>query len=122
MAREVTSRTTTDHDEIRAWVEERGGTPAHVKRTGKEGDVGILRIDFPGYTGKDTLEAISWDEFFEKFDEQKLAFIYQDVTASGEPSFFNKLVSRKSAGDRSSAGSGGPGGQKPQKQQHQQRR
>lgn len=122
MAREVTSRTTTDHDEIRAWVEERGGSPAHVRRTGKEGDVGLLRVDFPGYAGKDTLEAISWEEFFQKFDQHKLAFVCQDVTASGEPSFFNKLISRQVAGDRGSAPAKQGSAQKQARGQQQQRR
>ena len=30
----------------------------------------MLRLDFPGYTGEDKLEEISWDEFFEKFEER----------------------------------------------------
>jgi hypothetical protein len=38
------------HEEIRHWAEERGERPAMVKRTGKDGNVGIIRIDFPGYS------------------------------------------------------------------------
>jgi hypothetical protein len=41
------SRTTTDHDEIRKWVEAHDGSPAAVGGTGN-GDLGVLRIDFPG--------------------------------------------------------------------------
>src|ERR1051326_273129 len=63
------SKSTTDHDEIRKWAESRNGHPATVKRTAKGGGAGILRIDFPGYSGEDTLQEISWDEFFDKFDE-----------------------------------------------------
>ncbi len=96
MAR-TTGKNTTDHDEIRRWAEERGGTPAHVRRTGSDEDVGILRIDFPGYTDGDTLEEISWDDWFEKFDERGLALVYQEKTAGGQKSNFNKLVSRESA-------------------------
>jgi hypothetical protein len=88
------TRTTTDHDEIRRWVEEHGGRPARVKGTGDDGDPGILRIDFPGGTGEDQLEHISWDEWFQKFDEQNLAFVYQDRKADGEDSTFFKLVKR----------------------------
>lgn len=89
---------TTDHDEIRRWVEERGGHPAHVKRrTRGQSDVGILRIDFPGYSGARTLEAISWDEFFKAFDENGLAFLHADKTAGGKVSRFNKLVARETA-------------------------
>jgi len=92
-----TSKTTIDHDEIKDWVEERGGFPAHVKRTGDEQDPGILRIDFPGFSGEGTLERIEWDEWFEAFDANGLAFLYQDETTSGQESRFNKLVSRETA-------------------------
>lgn len=88
------ANTTTDHGEIRRWVEARGGCPARVKRTGKDGDPGILRVDFPGFSGQQSLEAISWDEFFDWFDKNQLAFIYQDRTSGGKQSRFNKLVSR----------------------------
>jgi hypothetical protein len=90
---ESSSHTTTDHDEIRNWVEERGGKPSTVKSTSDNG-VGLLRIDFPGYSGEESLEHISWDDFFTKFDESNLAFLYQDETASGKQSRFNKFVSR----------------------------
>jgi hypothetical protein len=91
------SKTTRDHEEIRRWVETRGGKPAHVKRTGSRDDIGILRIDFPGYTGEGTLEPIEWDQFFEKFDDRGLSFLYQEETAGGERSNFNKLVSGATA-------------------------
>jgi hypothetical protein len=87
------TKTTTDHDEIRRWVEEHGGKPVSVRGTGN-GDAGVLRIDFPGGAGQDELEPLSWDEWFEKFDENDLAFLYQEEKASGEDSTFFKLVSR----------------------------
>lgn len=91
------SKTTTDHDEIRKWVEDRGGKPASVKGTeNKSDEVGILRIEFPEskQSDDDGLEAIEWDEFFDKFDESKLAFLYQEETSDGSESRFFKLVSR----------------------------
>jgi len=92
------SKTTTNHNEIRRWVEERGGEPARVKGTDKGGKGGVLRIDYPGFSGEDTLEQISWEEFFAAFDENKLAFLYQDKLESGETSRFSKLIDRNSAG------------------------
>jgi hypothetical protein len=86
------AKTTTDHAEIRQWVEKRGGRPARVERTGKGDDPGVLRLDFG--EPDQTLEQISWDEFFEKFDENKLALLYQDRTESGSESRFNKLIDR----------------------------
>lgn len=87
------SHTTTDHEEIKQWVEKRKGKPAHVKSTGNGNDEGILRIDFPR-NSSDNLEEISWDEFFEKFDKSNLAFLYQDKKTDGEISYFNKFVRR----------------------------
>lgn len=92
------SKTTTDHNEIKQWVEAREGHPAAVSGTGDDDEAGVLRIDFPGYSGQDRLEEISWDEFFEKFDQKNLAFLYQDKTRDGEESRFFKLISRETGG------------------------
>ncbi|MCA1454196.1 hypothetical protein I6F35_13355 [Bradyrhizobium sp. BRP22] len=94
--RESEAHTTTDHEVIRDWAEERGGRPATVRATEEDGHAGILRIDFgPKDEG---LDRISWDEFFRKFDESELAFLYQDETGEGKPSRFHKFVRRSSAG------------------------
>jgi hypothetical protein len=90
---EVRKEYLMDHQEIRKWAEQRDAHPACVKGTGGKGDVGLLRLDFPGYP-EEKLQEISWDEFFEKFDERGLALIYQEKTAEGEVRNFNKLVSR----------------------------
>lgn len=87
------SKTTTDHDTIRKWIEGRNGEPAHIVGTGGKDDAGLLRINFPGYD-EENLEKISWDEFFEKFDEKNLAFLYQDELSSGKTSRFFKFISR----------------------------
>jgi len=98
------SKTTRDREEIRRWAEERGGKPAHVKGTGSGEDVGMLRIDFPGYTGAESLESITWEEFFEKFGERDLALVYQEETAGGQKSNFNKLVSAETAAEKEARG------------------
>ena len=90
----MADRITTDHDEIRRWVEERGGRPASVRGTGDD-DAGVLTIDFPGGAGGESLEPIPWDEWFEKFEDKRLAFLYQEEKAGGEPSTFFKLVRRE---------------------------
>ena len=92
-----TSNTTTDHDEIRNWVEARQGKPATVQRTESGDEPGVLRIDFPGYSGAGSLVEISWEDFFQKFDEKNLAFLYQETISSGEQSRFFKFVSRDTA-------------------------
>ena len=105
MASKSSSRVLTDHDEIRSWAEERGARPSAVQRTHTDDNVGIIRLDFPGYSGADSLEEIEWDEWFDKFDDNNLALIVQEETAGGEQSNFNKIVSRDSVESAGSSGS-----------------
>lgn len=98
------AKTTTDHDEIRRWVEKNGGWPARVKATGsKKGDPGILRIDYPGFSGEETLAKMNWDQWFEWFDKNALAFVYQPNTR------FSKLVARAAGQRRTATGRRTPG-------------
>lgn len=93
------AKITTDHDEIRKWAEARGGRPAVVRATHGKGGTGIIRLEFPNApnANDDNLDEISWEEFFAKFDEANLAMLYQEETASGRKSNFNKLVGRETA-------------------------
>ncbi|NKE72910.1 hypothetical protein [Candidatus Manganitrophus noduliformans] len=93
MAEKAEAKVTTDPETIRRWAEARGGKPAVVKGTD------ILRINFPGGAEAE-LEDISWPEFFQKLEEKGLAFLYQEKKADGEPSTFNKLVSRETVKDQ----------------------
>ncbi len=101
MASRARAHVTTDHNEIRRWAEERNARPTCVRGTGGDGDIGMLRLDFPGYSGEGKLEEISWGDWFAKFDERGLALLYQDATARGEQSDFNKIIARETAKARS---------------------
>ncbi len=87
---------TTDHDTVRKWAESKGGKPAAVGRTHAGGDVGIIRIMFPDnlQSEHDALTEITWDEFFEEFEERKLALLYD------EKSLFSKIIGRDTAEKR----------------------
>ena len=87
------SETTTNHDTIRTWAERRGGRPATVRATEEDGHAGILRIDFD--PKEEALDEIEWNEFFRKFDEADLAFLYQDRTKDGKLSRFHKFIRRR---------------------------
>ncbi|MBX3190069.1 MAG: hypothetical protein KF819_23790 [Labilithrix sp.] len=89
------SRVTVDHDEIRSWVESHGGYPARVKGTGRLGDAGILRIDHPASRGTEALERVRWDEWFDTFEENDLAFVYADPRSR-----LSKLVARVAVADQ----------------------
>lgn len=67
-----------------------------VKGTSSDSGSGLLRIDYPGFSGEETLQPISWEEFFEAFEENNLAFLYQDETKDGKESRFSKLINRDS--------------------------
>jgi hypothetical protein len=84
---------TTDHNKIREWVEERDGRPAVVRAT-KDGGNGLLRIDFADHD--EEVEEVSWDQFFKIFDDNNLAFLYQEEAASGGLSHFFKFIDRAS--------------------------
>ena len=77
---------TADHAEIKRWVEQHGGCPALI----------------PVAEGRDRLavafdradcEPLSWEDFFERFDREALAFVYSP-DANGEGVRSAKLVSR----------------------------
>ena len=94
----ATAQKTVDHEVIRTWVEERGGRPARVaatapgKRDAKAGSAGILRIDFG--EADESLEEISWNEFFDAFEKHKLALLYADDESGGRESRFSKFIAR----------------------------
>jgi hypothetical protein len=90
------AKVTTDHGKIRRWAEQRGGHPATVKATSGDSEAGILRLDFD--PKDESLEEVSWEEFFKKFDREKLAFLHQDKTSDGKMSRFHKFVDRDTAG------------------------
>jgi hypothetical protein len=81
---------TTDHETIRKWAESKGGKPAAVERTHKNGDIGIIRIMFPKAPNSkhEALTEISWEEFFKEFEERELALLYE------KSSMFSKIVGR----------------------------
>lgn len=89
------SKRTRDHNVIKKWTESRKGVPAKIKGTGKEKGDGVLRIHFPDHSDSDDFEKISWEDFFEEFDDSKLDFLYQEKKADGETSTFHKFVSRE---------------------------
>ncbi|MFD2513964.1 hypothetical protein ACFSRY_08815 [Pontibacter locisalis] len=84
------AKKTTNHKEIMAWAEKHDGVPAVIKGTDDDGSgEGVLRIHFPKKSSdNDNFEEISWDEFFEEFEENKLALLHDPNGV------FNKLVNR----------------------------
>jgi hypothetical protein len=89
---------------IRAWAEERGGTPAAATRGKDDGRPHVLRIRFSdgdggrrngdgsnGGRSRSNLEQIDWDEWFRTFEERDLVFLYQEERRDGRQSNFFRL-------------------------------
>jgi hypothetical protein len=95
------SSKTVEHDEIRQWAEARGGRPSIVRTSGGKGKKksgGVLRIDFGPKEEK--FDEITWEEFFEVFDQSHVSFLHQDQTKDGKESRFNKFVERSPEEDK----------------------
>lgn len=73
---------TIDHQEIKQWVEEHGGSPSVVEGTYDGFGSGILRIDWG--TEEEALDQLSWEDFFRVFDDNDLAFVYDTSTEGGD--------------------------------------
>ena len=87
---------TRDHTLIRRWAEAHQAEPATGERTPSgpttvdvnDGGAGI-RFNHPG-VGR--FRPISWDEFFDNFDEHGLAFVYERETAGTSASSRYRFV------------------------------
>ena len=88
MTARLEARRTTDHDEIKRWAKARGGRPAAMKDT-EDGEEGMIRIAF---RDDPALEELTWDDFFDRFEEADLVFLYLEKSADGKTSRFFKLV------------------------------
>ncbi|MCQ0988368.1 hypothetical protein [Jiella marina] len=85
----ASSHIVIDHNDIKNFAERTDGKPAIVSDTKGNGGPGMLRFDHG--RDNDGLEQISWDRFFEIFEEQQLALM---LDKSGDNPSFNKFVSR----------------------------
>jgi hypothetical protein len=83
---------TRNHDVIKRWAQEGKAVPATVPGTEHGGRPGVLRLDFPGYGGRD-LKKISWADWLGVFDSRKLTFLFQEHKRDGSESNFFRLNS-----------------------------
>ncbi len=74
---------TTDHDTIRDWVMAHGGQPALLRRVPQVGDGGDLSLEFLADGQEPELVTISWSDFFQRFEDRHLAFVYEEDGPAG---------------------------------------
>lgn len=80
---------TTDHKAIQSFAEENNLKPARVKESSNGDLIRLMQPSSPA-SENDKLEEISWNKWFEAFEENDLALVYE----AGDSKDFNKLVSR----------------------------
>lgn len=73
---------TTDHEEIRKWIEEKKGEPGIIRGISGSDGQGILTVVFGPPTPD--IQVISWQEFFDTFEDQQLRFRYEDPIPDDE--------------------------------------
>lgn len=88
------TRATSDHETIRQWVAERGGAPAMVRRVGQPAE-GALLINFPNDGSDGPVIDISWADFFQRFEDRNLAFVYRESLPDAEDAHYYQLVDRQ---------------------------
>lgn len=81
---------TTDHETIQSWALSHDGIPTVIEDTEDGPGQGVLRIHFPNNSSDYNFNEISWEQFFQQFEDNGLAFLYQDK----EDSTFHKFVNR----------------------------
>lgn len=93
-------KTTTNHKEIQNWAENHEGKSELFDHPGATGDTVGLRISFPGNADTELLSSdsqpkyIPWEKFFDVFEEQKLAFIYEDGEKIRDLSYAYRFIKR----------------------------
>jgi hypothetical protein len=108
---------TTDHDMIHRWISAHHGHPARLKEadttTHGEQNTIHLRIHFPTMPSSEShlLEKISWKEFFDIFEAERLAMVFVDEHTAGKAVPSVNFVNRATAQADNAALNNPPGGQ-----------
>ena len=86
---------TKDHKTIRNWARTRRAIPAST-RGYADGVPAVLSFIIPGANWHNrNLDAVTWEDFFAKFDLLDLAFVFQEITSTGEKSTLNEILQRE---------------------------
>ncbi len=73
------SEPTTNHSEIRHWAQKNNAIPAEILPHRVDSEPATLRFLLPGEIVTPTgITELSWEDFFAKFDELGLTFVYDN--------------------------------------------
>lgn len=74
---------TSNRDEIRAWIESHNAFPARLKGAGENEYDAKSEYEIAFDRDTDSLEEISWEEFFEFLEDHNLALRYNNEAEGG---------------------------------------
>lgn len=87
---------TSDHEVIRLWADSRQAEPATGEETPSgpatvnvNDDGAGIRFNFPGAS---PFRPISWEEWFDNFDRNRLLFVYEEQMEDGSASTRHRLM------------------------------
>ena len=92
---------TIDNDEIRAWIEEKGGIPTTIKGMSEDEEDGVESADMLHISFDPTdpnMVEMDWEEFFERLENENLALVYDPEANEDEAREF-ELVDKFRARD-----------------------
>jgi len=80
---------TRSREVVEDWARRRNAEPA-AATFGDDGRPRVLRFDFQGGPdrGGSELKRVSWDDWWQVFEDRDLAFVYQEKTSDGNESNF----------------------------------
>lgn len=84
----IAGKVSTDPVFIRRWIEEREGWPAIIKDRSRSRRDGRLFIGFQDMQYDGSVVPVSWEVFLQKFDKDRLSFVYDDTGPEGDLSRF----------------------------------
>lgn len=85
---------TIDHRRIRHWAEDRKGRPVAVKFAGTD-PAATLRFEFGDHHPDPDVDELTWADFFERFDDLRLAFVHAREGPTGGQGEYHKFVARE---------------------------
>ena len=90
---------TIEHDKIKSWITKHKGKPEVIDDPSANGDMVGIRIEFQNeidpYLSKDEIQQTTWEQFFEIFGTQQLAFEYDSEVSSTDPSLSYCFLKRE---------------------------
>ena len=90
---------TIEHEKIKQWITKNKGKPEIIDDPSGNGDMVGIRVEFQNESDKflkrEEIKETTWEQFFEIFESQQLAFEYDAEISSIDPSLSYRFLKRE---------------------------